>query len=194
MSQYKPNRPCFCGTYSFCEKCPQSGVCCKKVSEGGRIERPIVFKKETKIISDYLKMTPDSFSEKSTLSGDSRWVSANKKGCLFYQNKKCAIYPVRPLDCRLFPWDIYCENGKLVLIVYRALCPVEFNPYEYLGHVRNLIVRFGNKLRSYSQFETPGMDNERHLVVGYLEDVFDNMEKHQILNSPAEFFSACKEA
>lgn len=24
--------------------------------------------------------------------------------CIFYQDKKCTIYPIRPLQCRSFPW------------------------------------------------------------------------------------------
>ena len=67
-------------------------------------------------------------------------MRAGKGGCHFYTEGRCAIYHVRPLDCRLFPLDII-EVGehKFVWIAYTRFCPVKFDAFELLEQAKHLI-------------------------------------------------------
>ena len=41
--------------------------------------------------------------------------------CCFYKNNRCTIYDIRPIDCRIFPYDIKLENnGNYYLVYYKS--------------------------------------------------------------------------
>ena len=40
-------------------------------------------------------------------------------------SRLCRIYPVRPLDCMLFPLDVVESHGRYYLIAHTELCPVD---------------------------------------------------------------------
>ena len=95
-----------------------------------------------------------------------RLMRTGKGGCHFYREGKCAIYRVRPLDCRLFPLDIIeVEEHKFVWIAYTRFCPVEFDPFELLEQAKHLIPQLGDNIVSYARAETPGLDKEPYIEV-----------------------------
>lgn len=84
-------------------KCQQCGNCCRAP---GFVH---LSKTEAKQIADFLKLSCFDFKKKYT-----EWVlfagrvlkGTGEASCIFLENNKCAIYPVRPEQCRTFPfWD-----------------------------------------------------------------------------------------
>jgi Fe-S-cluster containining protein len=43
----------------------------------------------------------------------------SSKGCKFAVNNRCQIYKKRPLDCRLFPLDLFEEDGEYWWIIFK---------------------------------------------------------------------------
>ena len=50
-------------------------------------------------------------------------AGTNLNGCHFYDGQRCTIYNERPIDCRLFPFDIAFLEGEYKLIYYTSICP-----------------------------------------------------------------------
>lgn len=83
-------------------ECTQCGKCCTG-SPG------YVWLKDDEIdaIAAFLQITRSQFCRLYTRSVNSRIALVELKknyDCIFLDNKKCRIYPVRPSQCRTFPW------------------------------------------------------------------------------------------
>ena len=94
--------------YSFdpgtCETCP--GRCCN--GESGNIW---VTRKEIQAIAGYLNITTNEFIETHLRKKGYRFTLIELKqgdnyACVFFDHEKngCSIYPVRPSQCRTFPF------------------------------------------------------------------------------------------
>ena len=102
-------------SYAFdakaCETC--LGNCC--TGESGYIW---VTREESKAIAEYLNLSHEAFINDYLLKIRYRFTLKElpyKEGfrCLFFDTtkKQCSIYPVRPHQCRTFPfWDYFKEN------------------------------------------------------------------------------------
>lgn len=70
----------------------------------------------------------------------------------------CDVYSQRPIDCRLFSFDLLKKNGKFFWIVWNIGCPIiksysrkEFEPY-LREHELIIIPKFKKYISAYSQF------------------------------------------
>jgi len=153
------------GTYSFCKDCPTNGHCCSRVKHNGKIESPVIFQNDIEEIVRYTGKHPDSFSLRRDDSYEGlRSMRTDEAGCYFYNNGECSIYTVRPVDCRLFPLDIKMEeDGRIVWIAYTRLCPVGFDPRNYLEEAKTLLPELGKNVYQYAKMELPGMDKEPYV-------------------------------
>jgi len=98
-----------------------------------------------------------------------RTMNVGANGCALYENGLCGVYAVRPLDCRLFPFDIIQKpSGQLVLIAYTALCPVVFDTETFMEQATRLIPKLGENLVAYARAKTPGMDKEPYIELADL--------------------------
>ena len=95
-----------------CESC--DGNCCR--GESGYIW---VTKKEIEEIADFLQMDKKDFMEQCLKKVGYRFTLKEiRQGeeylCLFFDPKKkrCEIYPVRPRQCRTFPFWEQCKDPK----------------------------------------------------------------------------------
>ena len=82
-------------------ECKMCGECC--YGEGG-ID---VNKDEIKKISDFLMITPESFTSKFCDEKDGRFsiITGPDKFCIFYhKEKRCLIHLVKPKICSLWPF------------------------------------------------------------------------------------------
>ena len=63
---------------------------------------------EIAAIASFLKMTVDLFVRRYIRQKDNRYALIEKKmqnfDCVFLQDNKCRIYPVRPVQCKSYPW------------------------------------------------------------------------------------------
>ncbi len=90
-------------------ECTGCGQCCS-----GGPGYTWVSDNEIIAIADYLKMDPINFVKKHvrSVSGNLALIEKaylDEKGneiydCIFLKDKKCQIYPVRPTQCKTFPW------------------------------------------------------------------------------------------
>ncbi|MHC4636251.1 MAG: YkgJ family cysteine cluster protein [Planctomycetota bacterium] len=93
--------------------CRQCGSCCSGPGEG----YIWVTKQEIRLIADFLKMTEDKLRSKYLRRIGFRTTIIEEpttKDCIFLQEiegiRKCVIYPVRPNQCRT--WPFWPENLK----------------------------------------------------------------------------------
>jgi Fe-S-cluster containining protein len=86
-------------------KCTECGQCCT-----GKPGYVWVEKEEIQNIAAYLNITVDKMMKTYIRQKDNRYALIEKRSmnydCCFLKDKKCLIYPVRPKQCRTFPWWI----------------------------------------------------------------------------------------
>ncbi|MDR3624469.1 MAG: YkgJ family cysteine cluster protein [Chlamydiales bacterium] len=85
-------------------KCTECGKCCT-----GAPGYVWVLEEELAEMADYLKISLQEFSQKFVRKVNGKLALIEKKrgesyDCVFLKEKKCTIYPVRPKQCRTFPW------------------------------------------------------------------------------------------
>lgn len=106
---------------SACEAC--GGHCCR--GESGYIW---VKYSEIEQIASYLELEIENFATMYLRKVKHRYSLVEKKlaeddyACIFFDDTKrrCSIYPVRPLQCRTFPfWEQFKQNEEEV----RKECP-----------------------------------------------------------------------
>jgi len=124
-----------------CQKC---GNCCSGIP--GYVYLTM---DEIKNIARYLGIKSDDFIKKYTLkviiNGEPRLSLIEKQNfdCIFYSNDKgCEIYPVRPYQCRSFPfWPANLENYEAWIKVSR-LCPgVNRGRYYSAEEIREILLK-----------------------------------------------------
>jgi Fe-S-cluster containining protein len=96
--------------------CQACGECCR-----GQDNSVLVFPFEIRSIQEATSL---SWAEVATPPAEGEWdregyfhtlewrLAKSGEACRFYQGKKCAIYPVRPMLCRSYPF--YLDRGKLM--------------------------------------------------------------------------------
>ncbi len=89
--------------------CTFCGKCCSH--PGGYVQ---LTEQEASNIADYLGMDEDEFLEKYIELVDEdegfRLKSFSDGGCILLKDDQCTVYPVRPTQCRTFPF--WPENVK----------------------------------------------------------------------------------
>ncbi len=95
-----------------CEEC--GGKCC--IGESGYV---FLTKAEMAQIADFLGLDFGTFTKRFVRQIGSQYSlieKLHKSGlaCVFFDDdKKCTIYPVRPAQCKKFPfWDIFKNNAE----------------------------------------------------------------------------------
>ena len=155
------------GTLAFCASCPASNNCCSRVRHGGAVEAPVLLGEETHRIA---KRTGQKVTAFSRDLGDGIFRQVlSETGCAFFANGRCGIYEDRPIDCRLFPVDIFeQDDGRLVWIVYTRLCPMGIDRAGLLDHAERLLPALEGRARGYARVEARGMDAEPYEMIGVL--------------------------
>ena len=84
--------------------CKQCAVCCS--GEPGFVW---LTSNDIEKISEYLKISVDKVKKQYIRAAGTGFSLIEKLGgdCVFLNNKKCSIYPVRPLQCTTWPfWEV----------------------------------------------------------------------------------------
>ena len=107
----KKTKPWYAGGLHF--ECMQCGNCCSGPSEG----YIWVTKPEIKLISDFLKISPKHLRQNYLKRVGLRTTIVEgsvTKDCIFLERiddqNRCTIYPVRPSQCRI--WPFWPDNLK----------------------------------------------------------------------------------
>ena len=101
--------------------CQEGCSNCCKVSGGFVLIRDIDLKR----IPKYLKISEAEFIKKYTKEDGKHvhLIDKNDTDCVFLEDNKCTIYPVRPLQCRTFPfWPQNLKTEKRWHIIEEE-CP-----------------------------------------------------------------------
>lgn len=103
-------------------ECAACGRCC-----GGELGTVRVTEEERAAISADLNISKDTFEDTYMVRKDGVMTLREKENydCVFIgqNSKRCSIYRVRPLQCRLFPfWPSVLKN-KDAWDFYAGLCP-----------------------------------------------------------------------
>jgi Fe-S-cluster containining protein len=159
------------GTMSFCLDCPAKTNCCTRVAHGTEIENPFLFNDEAENIKRRIGGLLSDFSEKFVTNGGVEYLAIKSRapGCTFFQSGRCTIYDIRPLDCRLFPFDIRrTQSGALMWIVYTDLCPVEFDWRDHFEDAKKLLFSRTLSLidlETYIDSNIDGMMNRKFIEI-----------------------------
>ena len=82
-------------------ECTGCGECCK--IPGGQVE---ISEKEAEGIAEYMDLPVDILlDDYCTITKGRILLKENtRKACIFLKENRCIVYPVRPLQCRTFPF------------------------------------------------------------------------------------------
>lgn len=116
------------GTFDLCSNCvgKSSTCCCDPI-----VDSPMLLPNEVEAISKKMQIEKETFSKKIDLAKINNDYSLkdlyqmrrykNTNACYFYRDNKCTIYDIRPIDCRIFPYDIKLEkDGNYYLVYYKS--------------------------------------------------------------------------
>lgn len=113
------------GAYGFCDECVKRNRKCCCANED--VDMPILLPFEVDNIGKKHKINQIEFCEsrsQNLYQMKRRPIAGtNLNGCHFYDGQRCTIYNERPIDCRLFPFDIAFLEGEYKLIYYTSICP-----------------------------------------------------------------------
>ena len=103
------------GTFNTCSQCNIKKNCCTNFED---IDNPIISSLEKELIQQATKCNDEIFVK---IEGDCYNINTINGVCSFYKNG-CAIYNIRPNDCKMYPYDIRIVDEKCYLIRYKLNC------------------------------------------------------------------------
>lgn len=122
------------GTFNLCSGCvKKDATCCCDTN----VDSPMLLPNEVNLIAKEKKLDKNKFCKEIDFSKKYNDFSLktlyqmrrgkDKKSCYFYQNNECTIYNIRPIDCRIFPYDIKLEkDGNYYLVYYKTdMCQIK---------------------------------------------------------------------
>ncbi|MBF0203270.1 MAG: YkgJ family cysteine cluster protein [Desulfamplus sp.] len=163
------------GTYHSCAVCPADNNCCSKfnVNDGG-IQNAFLFISEIDRVEEYTGIDRYTFIE-SKKYPDAKviyYIKSSEHVCFFYQNNKCVIYPVRPIICSLFPFDLKEHNGNLRWVFYTQICTIPFNYSKHFENAKTALKHSGiikREIIAYIQEDGPSMAHHAYIDLGPVE-------------------------
>lgn len=148
------------GTFLFCKECPENDICCT----GKTVDPPVLTPKDIWNISNKKSIPIKKFSIPT--NGTLAKMKTYNNKCCFYKNGNCSIYDERPIDCRLFPFDIRRNDKKeLILIWYYTACPKSINAKQYEKKARALLPHLKPYIEEYADYYSPLLDKQHYKVV-----------------------------
>ena len=101
-------------------ECQQCGRCC-----GGEPGVVWVKRDEARAIAHYMRISVEEFYDRYTRKMGLR-VSLNELpngDCVMLRDGRCTVYPVRPIQCKTFPFWPWSMNSQLDWDALAANCP-----------------------------------------------------------------------
>ena len=149
---------CSDGEMDFCTNCPRKRNCCTRIRSDGPIVPPFLFSGEVEKIARLTGLSAEQVvvAKRGEDAEEFEVLRSTEPGCIFNAGGLCQIYANRPIDCRLFPFDVHERaDGRLVWVVYTDLCPVSFDYNRYFPGVKMLLRKAGlseSEVRRYSRY------------------------------------------
>lgn len=179
------NTPNNLGTFNLCHNCVNvRATCCSNPS----VDSPMLLPNKASEIAKLTKTEINDFAEQidfGLMHKDDSLKSLyqmkkKNNACIFYKKCKCGIYNIRPIDCRIFPYDIKLENdGNYYLVYYvPSHCEIKnenINDIKMVSYNTRLFLRL---LLPYLREWTDNYcskaltKNENYHIICKLEDLF----------------------
>lgn len=175
------------GTFNLCSNCVNAKAsCCSNPA----VDSPMLLPNEVLEIAKSTNIESSKFVEKidfALMHNDNTLKSLyqmkrqdNSAACYFYKNCKCSIYDIRPIDCRIFPYDIKLEkDGNYYLVYYTTNnCEIKNLDLKSLKLVSYNTRLFLRLLFPYlkewtdSYCSTNLTKNENYKIICQIEDLF----------------------
>lgn len=175
------------GTFNLCHKCVNAkATCCSNPC----VDSPMLLPNEVKEISKMTNKEINDFCKEidfSVMHSDKTLKSLyqmkrqkNSNACHFYKDCKCTIYDIRPIDCRIFPYDIKLEkDGNYYLIYYLTnnceVRNIDINDLKLVSYNTRLFLRLLYPyIREWSDpyCSSKLVENEDYKIICKIEDLF----------------------
>lgn len=158
------------GEFSECINCPSNYNCCSKAKKHGSIESPVMFDWEVDEVVEFYKLPKTVFidNDRYPSSNSLNSVIDGTCGCVFFDGHSCAIYKLRPIVCKLFPFDIKEINGLIYWIRYTDICQLDSNFSIYLNNIKQLFAMAPfsyENIVHYLNEDAPLMHKLPHVVI-----------------------------
>lgn len=151
------------GTFSVCATCKQH--CCSRLG----MDAPVLLDGEAERIA-WSTWSPVESVMDPAVPGQMPTLKQRSNCCQFYRGGKCTIHDIRPLDCRLFPFDLMQAKGDLYLIAHTAFCPEGFDISSLIEDALLLLAELWPDRIRYANHETPLLSHGEYRVIGKLDD------------------------
>jgi len=140
--------------------CPPERNCCT----GKTVNLPVITPEEINHISTETSLQQNDFS---TSTNSSLALMKSKEGkCYFYRNGRCSIYAFRPIDCRLYPFDVLKKSdGEFLLISYTNACLKPINVSSYINTAKSLLSQLGRYLTDFAEHNAPYLERYEYIEI-----------------------------
>lgn len=175
------------GTFNLCHNCVNAKASC---CSNPNVDSPMILPNEAKAIAKSTKIKVEDFAKPvdfATMYGDislkNLYQMKRQNGsnaCYFYKNCKCSIYEERPIDCRIFPYDIKLESdGNYYLVYYLTdnceIRNIDSNNLKKVSYNTRLFLRL--LLPYLREWTDPYCSakltkNENYRIICKIEDLF----------------------
>lgn len=174
-----------CGTYSFCKGCDVKTNCCTAKT----VDLPILVESDVNSIAKYSGLDPQTFCKK--VSDNLYQMKPSEEGCFFYRGGKCIIYKNRPIDCRLFPFDLKLSSeNELLLVQYTSVCNVPEGLVNESFQARELLKEIEPHMLEFAQHTTPLLQNHMYKYVLSIKISSENIAKIVTLETNGREFKS----
>ena len=131
------------GCYDVCNNCHIGGKCC---SSFDKINAPVLNNDELIKIREMLNS--DDFYE--VVDRNIYKLKLNNNECIFLKNGRCLIYKNRPLDCKLYPFDIIKKDFKYYVVLYQLDCISDCKIVDDFNCIDDLIDKIKPWIEDYT--------------------------------------------
>lgn len=148
------------GTFGFCNNCISHCNCCN----GRKVDPAVLTPNDVIEICNRTGLLENDFSESYT--NILKNMKTNNGKCYFFKDGKCSIYNFRPIDCRIFPFDVrYNNNGVLNIVWYTSACPVNTNSRKYKDEIKPTFQKLRPFFNEFALHASPLLDKQKYEVV-----------------------------
>ena len=145
--------------FPFCKDCPADSNCCT----GKTVDLPILTPKDVEQICRKTGFEARQFSIPADKPISK--IRSRKGYCYFYKQGRCSIYRFRPVDCRLFPFDVHVnDEGEPVLALHLTACPHPIDAERFAGKAWALLDQIRPYLQEFAEYRTPRFTRHSYKV------------------------------
>lgn len=104
-------------------KCIRCAKCCGDTEE--KVRKILLLESEARRIAFQTSRAVKDFAERVEDSQPYAYqmVKTEAGKCIFLKNNSCSIYPIRPLICKFYPFELKKDSNGEYAFTYTSECP-----------------------------------------------------------------------